>query len=118
VKLCPVCREYAGALHRCAPEWLVVEVEAGEPLDREAARKIFARSDEEAATKWAEQSDDDGGEPAIASGDSTPIVAVWRLGSDPATATRFELSGEFVTVYNARAVPVPDAEPVEKGGRP
>lgn len=94
---CPTCNalllESEVARHRCPPEWEVWCSEDGE--EREDARRIRARDEEEAAEKWAQRRDSDG-DYSIVNG-NYPVVCV--ASPDGETVQRFEIEGSMVPEY-------------------
>ena len=85
--------------HRCPPVWLAYEQEHGaEPSD---ARRIYARSPESAAEKYAQQADADSAEYYCAQGNEVTVI-VWREGESHDSAGAFVVIGGFDPTYTAR----------------
>lgn len=91
---CPTCEEFfETGDHRCPP---VFEVCRDGGIEW---RRIYARSYDEAAEKWAEEADSNSAEYEILGGAHT-IVLVRELGTEK--ESRFRVTGESEPVYTAR----------------
>lgn len=93
--------------HRCPPMWECWSEDYGETRER-SAQKVRASDAEEAAEKYAEQSDE-GGDYTIIKGSPVDVCVV-PLGAPAGTKpSRFHVEGESVPEYTASAVDVVDA---------
>lgn len=86
--------------HRCPPQWLVWCPDYGQnELD---ARTVYARDSEQAATKWAEQSDRDGDYSIV--GGSSVTAHVRRSDVAGAPVEVCTVMGDSVPQYHAQKV--------------
>lgn len=84
--------------HTCPPRWQVYE--EGYHAGWDDARIVYARQADEAAERYAQESDE-GGDYDIVGGRSTPLVHV-RLDGDEGEGHAYFVEGEAVPQYRAR----------------
>lgn len=92
---CATCKAYMvfPERHTCPPEWEVRDADDCNDLDWEIVRE---HDEEEAATKYAEESDSNGGE-----GPHERAVLVRKPGGTD--VKRFEITFDYSVDYRARA---------------
>lgn len=102
---CATCGEYKGLYpeyHTCPTQWLVRDpYYEGDEFDS-LGRKYYAHDAEEAARKWAERTDPDRSYALVRGNEITVYVKKYDDPDDLQQA--FEVSGEMVAEYSARAV--------------
>lgn len=91
---CQDCGNYMFSFHRCPPEWEARDADDCDDEDWEIVREHDA---EDAARKYAEDSDDNGGE-----GPHERNVLVRKKGSTD--VTRFEITFDYSVDYYAKEV--------------
>ncbi len=112
---CPICGEYGFltgrfADHKCKPAWECrLETE-----DDDSWGKVYARDPEEAAEKYAERYDCEGGEYAIVSSRIVLVRKPSDFEEENTTAIeRFSVEGEAVPQYHATKIEQEAAQSAE-----
>lgn len=97
---CKKCGEYSWIddTHRCAPRWQVWEIDE----DREDSVTFYGTDAAEAAEKWAEATDVDGGYTIVGGSEKAVFVAPFGVSEEP---VRLFVSGEAVPTYHANTPP-------------